>query len=335
MGGCAVLRGTLDTFSAGELLWLVGRAQVTGTLRVLGPTHGVVHCRDGFVTWASVHQDDDVTDLLARAGLTTPGLGPSAAAEQIEAALREGTDAQRIHDLVRSATEDAMFQLASWDDGQIAFDTAPAHPLADSFRFPVVALLDAVRRQRARWDELAQRLGGADCIVVQAPADSGEGDFTISRSQWRLLGAVDGHRDVLGLSRAVGLGLVATAELVVALLDAGLLCIVDESTPRQAGNGALPQRSVAGPPPVTPLRQSGTRHLTAVPAGPSFEPAADGPVLTVVAAPEPEPEPAGDTGPALVALARELGLPEADYVSAGDRPSRDLILRLLSAVKEL
>jgi len=327
-----VLRGTLDTFSAGELLWLVGRAQVTGTLRVLGPTHGVVHCREGFVTWASVQQDDDLADFLARAGFTTPGLDPSAAAEQIEAELRDGTNAQRIYDLVRTATEDAMFQLASWDDGQIAFDLTAPHPMADSFSFPVVALLDAVRRQRSQWDELARRIGGADCIVVQAPADTGEGDFTISRSQWRLLGAVDGHRDVLGLSHAVGLGLVATAELVVALLDVGLLCTLDESTPRQAGGGALPQRSVAGAP-VTPLRSNGgTRHLTAVPAGPSFEPAEDaGPVLTAVA----PPEPAGDTGPGLAALARELGLPEADYVNAGDRPSRDLILRLLSAVKEL
>jgi hypothetical protein len=327
-----VLRGSLETFSAGEVLWLVGRAQATGTLHILGASHGLVHCRDGFVTWASVEQDVDIADCLARAGLATPGLGASAAAEQIEAALREGTDAQRIHDLVRTATEDAMFQLASWDEGQIAFDVAAPHPLADSFCFPIVAVLDAVHHQRARWDELTSRLGGADCIVVQAPAEGGEGDVTISRSQWRLLGAVDGHRDVLGLSRAVGLGLVATAELVVALLDAGLLCILDDSTPRQAGNGALPQRVVAGAP-ATPLRQNGTRHLAAVPAGPSYEPVIDGPVLTAVASEEAAA--VSDTGPGLVALARELGLPEADYVNAGDRPSRDLILRLLSAVKEL
>jgi hypothetical protein len=363
-----MLRSTLDTFSAGEVLWLLGRSGVTGTLRVSAATPGVVHLRDGFVTWAATG-DDDVLDCLARARLVPAGGDSSGAADQVEAALRDGPEAQRIHDTVRAATEEAMFELASWDEGELWFEETAAHRFGDSFCFPVVAVLDAVRRLRTRWSELEARIGGADAIVVQAPAEGDEGDCTISRTQWRLLGAVDGHRDILALARALDLGLVTTGELVVALLDAGLLCLLDESTPRQEPAGPLPQRAAhpSPEPAPAPARANGARHLTAVPTDPSpsmapveepsfeslpsylpqpsLEPAAIASPLLTAVAPAPTlvavdtfADPtvdATDASAGLAVLARELGLPEADYVNAGDKPSRDLIIRLLSAVKEL
>jgi len=305
-----MLWGALDTFRADDILGLVGRASATGVLRFLGPeTAGAVFCNDGDVTFATTDSARDLVSILTDGGFLRPD-GAVTDTTSLALELRRGeVDAQALHEFVRQHTEDATFELALWETGEFRFEEGTDHTLQDAFRYPIGSLLVSVRARRSEWNSFKTVLPSTDVVVMQVPARGGDdGDLTLSRAQWRLLVAVDGRRTVRALAGELGLGLFATCKLVFGLMEQGLLAVNDTPSIHLDGpeRAPVPRYDELILPPL-----NGNGHAPA-------------PVM-VGAAPAEAPQ----------SFAASMGLPEVDYVDATERPSRDLILQLLSAVKEL
>ena len=318
-----MLRATLDTFTADEILVMVGRSIASGALLVHGPKSlGAVYCEAGAVTFATTDSNDDLLNVLTRAGFIRDAR-PTDAAGLAEQLMSGGIDMQRLHEFVRHRTEESVFEMAMWTSGQLEFESGLDHAYGDAFSYPITAVIDGVNRRRLQWARFIERLPSTDTVVAQVSALAGDdGDLTISRTQWRVLAAVNGQRSIAQLATVLGTGLFSTVQLLVGLLDAGLIAIVErpiEQEPlavtasRPAGDGGI-----SYDPPLAARQMAPVGAAVAAPVG-------AGAGATVVT-------PTADAG---TALAAGLGMNGIEFISGGERPSRDLILRLLSAVKEI
>ena len=320
-----MLRASLDTFSADEILGMVGRARATGALRIFGPhTLGTVFCHEGSVTFATTDAADDLLGVLTRAGFVRDAQ-PADATGLAEYLMNAGLDMQRLHDFVRHRTEESTFELSMWHDGHLEFEADLDHPYGDAFSYPMSGVLDGVGRRRAQWARFVERLPSTDTVVAQVSALAGDdGDLTISRTQWRVLAAVDGRRSVEQLAQALGTGLFSTVQLLIGLLDAGVIAVVDTPAYEEPLAVATSRPSASADPAASVFDDLGTAGITYDSSlGHQFAPVGAGGGAAVATVPAPAP--AGD-----------LGLGGIEFVSGlGERPSRDLILRLLSAVKEI
>jgi hypothetical protein len=330
-----MLRATLDCFTADEILGMIGRAGTTGALRVFGPhTLGAVYCHQGSITFATTDEREDLLDVLTRAGFVRDAGTATDATSLAELLMNSHVDMQRLHDFVRHRTEESVFEMSLWEDGELQFEPDDDHPFGDAFSYPMDAVLEGTDRRRAQWSKFTERLPSADTVVAQVPALPGDdGDLTISRTQWRVLAAVDGRRSVGAITEALGTGLFATCQLLISLLDAGLVTVVDAPVvPDEPLAVATSRSAVAAGDGISydpPLR---ARHLAMV-GGTADEEQPDAPD-----APEPPVDGGAGSGgrDAAATVADHLGLPPIEFINGGgERPSRDLILRLLSAVKEL
>lgn len=305
------LSGTLDTVTVGEVLSLLGVSGTTGALRVWSDSEeGTVFCRDGEVTFVAVGDDGSLGDVLVRGGFV-----PSARWDELERLpdlgrqlgdilASDGVDTERVHRFLAKQTEESVFELDRWTAGELRFEPDMDHSFTDFFRYPTPALLASVGERREAWSALLGRIGSVERIVHQAPVTSdGDDEVSVSRSQLALVSQVDGRRSVRELARFLGTGLFQTCEVVADLVDVGLLQLAQD---RVDGS---PRRSVPAPSLTagSPASSSAT--------GPAPVPAST-PETVAVASASP-----GVDGP-------------TEFVEAGDGPARDLILRLLSAVKE-
>jgi len=313
-----MLRATLDTFSADEILGMIGRSRVTGALRVFGPhTMGAVYCHDGDITFATTDDADDLLGVLTRAGFVRDAPGVTNATALAELLMNSSVDMQRLHDFVRHRTEESVFEIALWDDGELQFDAGEDHRFGDAFSYPMTAMIDSVARRRGQWQRFIERVPSIDTVVAQVAALPGdEGDLTISRTQWRVLAAVDGRRSVAQLASHLGTGLFSTMQLIVSLLDGGLIAAID-------------------PPLVEePLAVTTSRHAAVAESSISYDPPLAARNLATVGGGQGDSHGSGQRDTSAT-VAGHLGLPPVEFIDGAEGPSRELILRLLSAVKEL
>lgn len=320
--------GTLDTAPVTALLGLLSRRARSGSLHLFGPATGVVQVLDGDVAFASARTGDDLGSELVRAGfLTTDDWQAAVAsndpARQVAGSLRRsGIDPERLHAHVRRQTEEAIWEVDRWQ-GDFVFEAEVTDPLAGAFRHPIPSLLLAVRRRDAAWAELATVVPSVDLLVAPAPARAGDDDdLTLSRAHYRLLGSVDGARSVRTLAGELALGLFRTTELVAGLLSAGLVTLVDRPVAAPVHEPTRAERLLVavGASGMNGGGFDGDHDFDRTPAWP---PAVDLVEPTAAMSGAPAPPPASPLAPSGV-----------EFVSHREAPARDLILRLLSAVKD-
>ncbi len=294
-----MLSGTLDTFSVGEILELVGAAGATGVLHVRsGGDVGAVRCDGGAVSLATVGEDCDLGALLVRGGFVSASDWSelSATGDGLRGWLdRSSVDGERLQRYLVTQTEESVFELDCWREGEIRLEADDPGAPGDLFRYPTDELLTAIEERKREWRSIVAALGSADHVVHQAPMHvDDDSEMSVSRSQLALLSQIDGNRSVRELARDLGTGLFHTGRTVASLAECGLVVL-------------RPERAGDAPPPA--------RRPTA-------------PAVT-------DPLPAPDVPPTEIDVAgsgQQIGAPV--FVEAGDGPARDLIVRLLSAVKE-
>ncbi len=298
-----MLNGTLDTFSVGEILELVGASRATGALRVQTDVdEGWVQCHDGAVTFASVGRGSDLGSVLVRGGFlpevewSTIANDPEPMDRLADVLSRTGVDAERLRRYLTVQTEESVFELDCWRAGDLRLEADGDVSLAAMFRYPTASLLESVETRRQAWAGLLEKLGSPDRIVHQTPMHADDdGEMSVSRSQLSLLSRVDGDRSIRELARAFGTGLFQTCTVVASLLDSGLVSL---SADRVVPSTDRPARGTSAP-----IAQS-SEPIDQLGDVPQASPSAN----------------AGGGG--------------AEFVEPGDGPARDLIVRLLSAVKE-
>lgn len=364
-----VLSGDLAGFPVVEVLRLLAATGAGGALRVDGPDRGVVFCRGGAVTRVVSRAADGLERAVARSGLLP---APDAArldagGEELAEVLRSHGADPALEQFLRHRTEEALFEIARWREGTFVLDPDGTHALGETFAYPLDELLDRVADRERAWPTIEATVGSLDTAVEAVIGVAGDDEsVTLTRAQFRVVAAVDGQRSVRELASSLGDGLFETARAVAGLVDAGLARFgaerpVPAATPA-AVDGAVPAAGLA------PSAPAGTVLATVVAGAGTAEPVppriaavngsanghANGVVNGVVnghangslgAAHEGTPAngigrllpsraaAAGDqpADPAAPALA---GLP-TEFAVGGARPDRGMVLKLLSAVKEL
>lgn len=324
-----MLSGSLDTFTVGQVLSLLGASGTTGALRATtDDDEGAVYCRDGSVTFATVGPSEDLGSVLVRSGALTLDRwrAVEAAPNQADGITALFTDPEvdvpRVRHVLARHVEDTVFELDRWTSGELRVEADTFHPLGGHVSHPIVDVLSSIEQRRPVWSELLRTIGSVDRIVHQVRLEPDDDDeLRISRTQLMVITQIDGSRSVRELGRFLGTGLFRTAKVISALLDAGLVFLsADRSSGSVAGAGQMPGVHDV----VAEERQLvAARSVSAAPTGSTEHGAAPAPgaVAPVAGSPEQghDPEPAG---------------PTTEFVEPGPGPAQDLILRLLSAVKE-
>lgn len=316
-----MLSGSLDTFTVGQILSLIGSSDATGALRVwTDDDQGHVWCRNGSISFAAVGSNSSLGDLLVRSNVVSAEQWhdiETAAIPQLGIAElfdHPDVDGDRVRRLVAKQVEESVFEMDRWTTGELALDVDTVHPLASHFSYATDDLLAVVEQRRPVWAELMGVLGSIDRFVHQTPMDADdEGELSISRSQLHVLSHIDGTRSIRELARHLGTGLYLTAQIVAGLTTGGLVAL---SADRSARAPAGP--SVPPPQPAVQQRELVSAHATSGASAPtngaSAQPTAPTEATTEAATP--------------------AGTPATEFVEPGSGPAQDLILRLLSAVKD-
>lgn len=199
------LEGNLRELALQEVLQLLAHTRKSGDLCINAPLEGLS---------ATIVFDNGAVVNASISGLVTEDPG----------VLVNG-----IADLSH-AVESAVLELLGWQDGTFTF-----LPLADrkdrvstGVRLNTDALLMEGARRVDVWSRLSDRLPNARVVPAFVEVDSRHMPLlNLLPQQWEVLTGVDGQRDVLALSRALGRDLLETAEIVYGLLETGLLRLSD------------------------------------------------------------------------------------------------------------
>lgn len=370
------LSGTLAAFGVVDVLQLLASTGASGVLRITGAERAVVFCADGCVTRAASRADDGLGAALVQAGLLGAAELDAAAANGgsgLADALRglTGADAERLERILRHRTEEALFEIGGWREGEFQLDPDGAHVLGEVFRYPIADLLAAVAARTASWPAVQALVPSLDAVVEPTPGPAGEdGQLLLTRAQFRVLTAIDGSRTVREVALKLGDGIFETTRALSGLVEGGLVAFGPERP--MAATVPASQTTVAGAvpaalatAPAAPSVANGARAtvpangvaaangtngavngggatprngaaLNGAPAnGSAVNGAAKGSArlapsatvdLTAAAPPPPAAVP--------VAGAAVPGLP-TEFATGDGRPDRGLVLKLLSAVKEL
>jgi hypothetical protein len=201
------LHGTLDEFSIEGVLRLLEWSGSVGVLHVeASDREASVWVRQGSCVWAQ-------TDL-GRAALTPA-----------------------------EAVVDAVFELSLLRAGLFRFHACAAddlHP-RDSAPRKLRDVLKEVGERRSAWTRTLSRLPSLDQLVELAPGDP-PGDITIRPAEWRVLSRIEGGRTLRQLLSS-GDGLWRTGDVLVSLIESGLVCVAD----RPPEQRSLPRARLAEP----------------------------------------------------------------------------------------
>lgn len=341
-----MLTGDLSHFSACELLGLLARSGATGALVLEGPSDARIYCAGGAVTYAATRANVSLADVLVAARFIGADEWAEASATDdpatavAKALAANGADPVRLAAVLQGRTEEAVFELDLWSLGRFTFEPGGDHLLGDAFRFEIADVLTAVAERRRRWDDLVSRFGSVNHVVApESAGDLAEADdeVVLNRTQFRVLAAAARHLSVAELAGELDLGLFATGELVAGLVDQGLLVVHDPASARPTV-APLPARPAAAPAGGITF----DRH--------EVDPIGDlaVPVFETVGAMagtnghdhghstgHGHGHANGHTNGHAHAEATTAAPGGGEFVAPGDAPARDLILRLLTAVKEL
>lgn len=307
-----------------------------------GDDTGVVYIHDGEVTFASLRAGDTLGEALVGSGLLAADTWRTVIEEADERPLGEALvwsgalDADRLRAFLQHHVEESLFDQLRWSQGEFQFRVGEDHPLGHAFSFDVATLLTQVEARVELWNAIVQRIPSVDAVVDKVRTlPAGHNEVTLTADEWRLVVAVDGRRSVSELARSLGQGTFQTCYALHGLVEAELVELVDataevvpvvNASPAASGRNAILQELAAR------LEQN---HADPAPPDEDVDPAAataDGDLAaalspTVGLPPRPDVTPLRRL-PNAVPLGMAVG-------NGDELPDRNLVRRLLTAVKEL
>lgn len=194
------LEGTLDTFSLSDILGLLERSQKTGALDVEGPDgHGTLYLAAGRFC----------------AGEAADYAGPVDDGDALDVRL-----------------VDVCFHLFRFPSGTFSFvpDRSPSWPAGQAT--DIAPIVERVERVVREWPIVESAVPSLDAPVTIAD-DLDDGQVTVSRSAFRLLTVVDGHRSARQLARATGRSVVEIGYLLKGLVEQGAVRIGGRAARRE------------------------------------------------------------------------------------------------------
>jgi hypothetical protein len=129
--------------------------------------------------------------------------------------------------------EEAVFQLATWTEGNFRFvpgDESPDHTIT---RNNTNLLMEAARRMD-EWRVLSKRIPSLDRIPRFQVPEGKQGQINLNTQEWMMLSKIDGKTSIEELADLLGMTTFDVAKLLYGLVTMGLI-ILDEPPASKAG----------------------------------------------------------------------------------------------------
>jgi hypothetical protein len=134
---------------------------------------------------------------------------------------------------VRQQIEEVIFELMNWHEGYFSFreESLRDTPADILVRIPTEALLMEGARRIDEWSLIEKKIPHLGVVPeLGANQSGGQGDLDLLPSEWGVLVAIDGQRNIRELSVALGSSEFETAKTIFGLESAGVL-VLKEGAP--------------------------------------------------------------------------------------------------------
>lgn len=237
------IEGPLKELGIHDVFQLLDLSRKTGVLRVtseLRHNQGTVYFDNGGIIHAEIKSNPHrLGELLIRTGKVTQAdleraqdmqhRGDKRLIGEILLEISEITQRELARWVVFQI-EEVIFEMMSWREGFFSFSEEPI-PIgkADaSVRLPIEALLLEGARRIDEWSRIERKIPHLGVVPMFAePPEGGGGRLDLFPSEWEVLAAVDGERDVRAIAASLTRSEFEVAKTIFGLESAGALALVD------------------------------------------------------------------------------------------------------------
>ncbi|HET6909822.1 MAG TPA: DUF4388 domain-containing protein, partial [Mycobacteriales bacterium] len=231
-----MLKGDLVSTPIAPLLLSLADEESTGCLHVSDPEgdEALIYFKAGLVYAISVPgRRPQLGAKLVSSGALTPE------------ALAEALDAQRselqgwrlgellvhlgyveqpvVEAFVREQVHDAIWDLIRWTEGRWRFRKSERTREDVAPPMTVHELLNDLRERGVSWEAISSVVHGPTAVPVLSTRGGGAPETTLDADAWSMLCKIDGERSVAELARDCGYTLFEAGQVLVALVQAGLV----------------------------------------------------------------------------------------------------------------
>lgn len=139
--------------------------------------------------------------------------------------------------------EEAVYLLATWDDGSFHFLPGEAPPARTVTRSNTNLLMEAARRMD-EWKILSKKIPSLDHVPRFQVPEGKQGQINLNTQEWLVLSKIDGRTSLSEIARKVGLSSFEVAKLLYGLVTMGLITL-EEPGAAPAAEGAAERGSAA------------------------------------------------------------------------------------------
>ena len=239
------IEGPLRELGIHDVFQLLDLSRKTGVLRVVSElrnNEGKVYFDAGAVVYAEIRSNPHpLGALLVHSGkIDEADLGRARDLQvrgdkrrlgRILVAIGAITE-RELERQVRQQIEEVIFELMNWHEGFFSFgdESLKDVPADILVRIPTEALLMEGARRIDEWSLIEKKIPHLGMVPSLAGNQlGGEGDLDLLPSEWGVLVAIDGVRDVRALSVALGSSEFETAKTIFGLESAGVLTLREGS----------------------------------------------------------------------------------------------------------
>ena len=243
--------GIHDVFQLLDLSRKTGRLSVNSKLR---HNNGCVYFENGVVVYAEIESNPHLLGgLLMRSGKISEAdldraremqlRGDDRRMGEILVAIGAVTHKELEHQ-VRFQIEEVVFELLSWKEGYFSFVEGELPDLPTKVAIPTASVLMEGARRIDEWSLIERRIPNLDVVPAFAPLnpDGDEGLLDLLPSEWEVLTAVDGDRDIRQIATVLGRSAFETAKMIFGLDSADVLTLRSRPHVRRgsiAGSGEV------------------------------------------------------------------------------------------------
>ena len=228
------LRGTLDDFTAGDILSLLETTRQTGALRVSGEGSGALWLAEGAVYYGETEAGVSLRDAVVRSGMVTePGWVAAVAQSDagmplLDALATQGSSSRSsLEALITERTVDTMFEFLVLSHSQFEFVPGERHLFAGAPTQEVEFLLTQGRERLERWREVAAVIPSTAVVVrVSLTLPPTMPTITLTAEEFRVMAAIDGRRSVADITRVLGASAFSVCGTLHRLVTIGVCSVV-------------------------------------------------------------------------------------------------------------
>jgi hypothetical protein len=242
-----MLKGDLTSTPLASLLLDLASDESTGCLQVTDAAgdEALVYLKSGLLYSISVPSS---RPQLGAKFVSSGALAPEALAEALEAQRTElqgwrlgellvhlgYVDEPVVEAFVREQVHESLWDLLRWHDGHWKFKKNAKTREDVCPPMPVVDLLESLRERGYEWESISAIVHGPNAVPMLSARSEAPSESTLDNDAWSMLCKIDGERTVSELARDCGYTLFEAGNVIVSLVQAGLVDIEEHVDPEGA-----------------------------------------------------------------------------------------------------